>query len=348
MRMRHLVWAALLLAALASLQWTLDWARRHRQSPGLVERYLIGSVRVDEARIILVETPIGQVTLRHTAWGWVVDEQDGFAADVAKMRALLLRMAQTPIGQRVPIAPEQLGDMGLLQKVENQWRFEAGRTASVLTLVHGEKLSHRLIYQVLIGNPRSDGNGTYVRFPESHAVYLVPDRLELDGRAEAWIEHRVFEPDAAAAVREIRVRTGTAPLVTLMRAAAGHPWQMAGAAAPPAPERLQELATALVELRIAAVSARGQAGRGAPAAASVEVRFFDGRSITLGFLPAGAGSTAGRQAVLAARLPAEQGDRALRRQVEAFNRHFATRTVTLSAAQAATLLRGREAYRAAP
>lgn len=343
MRFRMLLWGTVVLASLAAGAVVLDWFDRVREGPDLIGRTLIGRANLAAAGIVLIETPAGQVTMRRTPLGWSVDEQDGFAADTDKIRALLLRMARTPIAQRVPVRPDRLGELGLLQKVENQWRFEAGRTASVLSVIHGLEYRHRLIYQVLIGNPRRDGVGTYVRFPVSNSAYLVDEKLELDGRADSWIERRVFAPDAAAGMQQIRIRRLDAPPLTFVRAAAGQPWRLAGQAPAPDAARVQELAEALAALRIVGVSARRSQAVAMPRdSPRVEVHFFDRHVVTL-LLRSDALET-GRPAVLSARLSGDPADDAVRWEVEAFNWRFGSRVVGLDAAQSSRLLERRERY----
>jgi Domain of unknown function (DUF4340) len=376
MRMGTLVRAALLLAVAAAVALAVQWAGRYGEGRGLVGRSLLGPANVGAARIVLIETPVGQVTIRSRPWGWGVDELDGFPADVGKVRELLLAFANAHISQHVTLSADHMGQLGLLQKVENNWRFDAGKTASVLTLVRGEEHRHRAIFQVLVGNVRPGGGGTYVRFPDLGGAYLVPERLVLEGRAERWMEHAIFEPGAAGRLREVRVQAAGAAPLTLARAAPERPWRLTmpgSAAGAPAAAPVAELVQALANLRLVAISRRNAApaadpGPASEAGARLDVSFFDGSAVTLSFLPPVAdtpaatsaqGTEPGRRALLAARLePDDAGktggassasgsgpsDRA-RWEVPGLNRAFAGRVATLDGAQVRTLLRGAEAYR---
>ena len=351
MKLQRLVWGAAILACAAAFLAVQDWVRLHRGGAGLVGRTLIGPVDLAVAGIVLIETPAGQVTLERTPWGWVVHEQDRFAADLEQMRALLQRLSRATIATRVPVRPERLGELGLLQKVENGWRFERGRTASVLSVIHSLERQHRTIYQVLIGNPHSAGRGTYVRFPSTNTAYLVAEPLALDGRAERWIDRRVFPAGAVESLRQVHVRTPGRPPVRLSRAGPGSPWRLAGLEAPAPAAPVDELLTALTGLRIEAVSTRGAARQAADNATAVEAGFFDGRVVTLMLHPPDGGADRPPRGQLAARLGPEPGardDRALRSAVARFNHRFATRVVTLERGQVAPLLRGRAAYRPRP
>lgn len=344
MKASRLLWAVILISTLAAGAAAYDWYLQNRESPGLVGRPLIGEVDLRHAGIVLIETAGGQVTLRRSPWGWTVDEQHGFAADTGKLRALLLRMAGTQLAQRVNVRPGRLGDLGLLQKVENEWRFEEGRTASVFTVTHGMDNRHRLMVQVLVGN-RRPGLGTYVRFPEDNTPYLVAGALALDGDATHWIQRNVFAPDAAAAMAEIRVQApGRRPLV-FSRADAQAAWRLAGAKAAPQAAQVEALARTLGGLRVAAVGPQADEGAAPPlpaGAATVAVRFFDGRVVTAQLHPDA--TAQGRPAVLQARLDAAAATREVQRKVTKFNATFARRPVELDAAQAARLLQARAAY----
>jgi Domain of unknown function (DUF4340) len=348
MRFGTLLWVALLLVSLAATALTLDWFQRNREGPGLLGHTLIGASRLGQAGVVVIETFAGQVTLRRMPWGWGVDEQDGFSADIGLLRALLLRLATTPTTQRLRVGAKRLGELGLLEKIENDWRFEAGKTASVVSVIHDLEHQHRLIYQVLIGNLRVDGGGTYVRFPESSTAYLVGPDLVLDGRPEHWIDRRVFEPDDADDMRRIRIVPAQGPPLTLLRRAANRPWRLEGAGHAPEAARLRELAGTLADLRIVGISKRGQAEGPPPGAARVQVRFRDGREVTLHLAAAPEPEGAGRPAVLSVRpAPDSAGDAAVWRG-DAFRWRFAGRVVTLDAAQVRRLLAGRRAYLAGP
>jgi Domain of unknown function (DUF4340) len=374
MSLTNLIRVAVVLVCLAAGALVLDWYDRHRDSNEMLGHSLIGSENLAPAGIVLIETPHGQVTMRRTDWGWELDELDGYAVDMAKLRGLLLRFAHTSVAQRVPVRPGQLGELGLLQKVENQWHFEAGRTASVFSVIHGLEFKHRMIYQVLVGNRRGEG-GTYVRFPASNTAYLVAEDLMLDGRPEQWMEHRVFDPDDGAELSEVDIRRAGAAPLAFRRAARDGPWRLAGSRREPRPERVRGLLEALLELRIEQVSPREEDGSeavgaapvstaparpGADGAPAVEARFSDGRVVTLSFRAPAAPDAPGPDAPgpdgdappVAARATARQSDT---RQdtpahwiVVAFNHRFEGRTVGLNAAQSRRLLAGRESYFAPP
>jgi Domain of unknown function (DUF4340) len=343
MRLGRLAWTALLLASLAAGTLVLDWYGRNEEGPDLIGHTLIGTSRLAAAGIVLIETPAGQVTLRRTPWGWSVDEAHGFSADTAAIRALLLRYAGITIAQKMRVRPERLADLGLLQKIENDWRFAPGRTASVLSVIHDLAHRHRLIYQVLIGNPRA-GGGTYVRYPDSRTVYVVDADLVLDGRAQDWIDRRVFAPEDGGALRRIRVQPEGAPALTFTRSAGGRPWHLLGARTAPDAARLRTLTETLEDLRIVDVSARGGGMRPPPGAPWVELRFADGRAVRLTFGPPPLAEGDGRRATLAARLVRRNATDDAAFRAGAFNWRFEERVVALDAAQSRRLLAGRQTY----
>ncbi len=340
MRLKTLALVSLVLAAAAGTAWLLDWHERNRASRGMLGQPLVPGDNLDLAGVVLIESHRGQVTLRRTRRGWVVEEQDGFAADAVKLRRFLLHLTEVRIAQRVAASPDRLADLGLLQKVENEWRFEQGRTARVLSLIHGLEFHHKLIHRVLIGNEHP-GGGTYVRFPVSNTVYLVAGDLGLDTDPRDWIRKAVFAPEFRPRdVRAVALRRDGGPAQRWRRASPQAAWRRLRGAGQGSPAAV---ARGLMGLRLAGVQAAGEVPPDMrhASAARFELELFDGRVYILAIGARVPGEPLRYGRLSAALRPRAIAARALARAVAAFNGRFGGRVVTLPGGRVRALLSAR-------
>ncbi len=324
-----------LVIAVAALMG-YDWFLAHRESPELSGRAVLGERDLSGARLVLIETAAGQVTLRRSDGRWVVSEQADFPADTARLRSLLLTLRTATLMHRSRPTAEGLADLGLLQKIENDWRFEPGRTAGVLSLIHGEEQRHRLIVQVLLGNTRPSG-GTYVRYPGSNTAYLIAPTVRLEGRPQRWIDARLFPMSLTETASTLRVMSAGTAALALRRTARDAPWraeatQAAGRQAP-------HLLRALEALRIHRIAAAASDAVSSAPVATITVRTFTDVRYDLRLHAAHPDAAEARvelQAVVPARASAAAARQA--QQVAQFQRRFSARRVYVARAQAAPLL----------
>lgn len=201
MRLKWLLWGAALLTLGAGVAVFAPFYRETNwfYSQGRVGRMVLEPRHYNMALagVMLIESTEGQITLMRGPHGWTIAEQHDYPADEHKLADLLVRYMNTRLAHRVPVRFENLDQLSLLQKVENDWDFEKGRTAIVFTIAHGLNNAHKMMYQVLIGKhrpPQGPGPGpasqvgTYVRYPGSNKVYLVAGDLWPALQARAWLE----------------------------------------------------------------------------------------------------------------------------------------------------------------
>lgn len=255
MRMKWLLWAAVLLMLAAGVA---VFAPFYREMNWFYSQGKVGSMVLEPrhynmalAGLMLIESPQGQITLERGLHGWTIAELHGYPADEGRLAELLVRYMNTRLAHRVPVRFENLDRMSLLQKVENDWEFEPGRTAIVFTVAHGLNNSHKMMYQVLIGKhrpPRRPGpqaeQGTYVRYPGSNKVYLVAGDMWPELQAHRWLEPDLLPARLGETLSRVMLVHPEAPARVWARSRGQGGWQ-----GPPAGFPLERLPALFTRLR---------------------------------------------------------------------------------------------------
>ena len=350
MKMGRLILVSGTLAALAGGAALIAWRATLPPSRGIVGKPLLNVRSLNDVGLVLIENHTGQVLLRWGEQGWTVDQEQGFPADVRKLRALLLKMMRTRISETVAVRPERLADFSLLRKVENDWKYEPDKTALVISIVHGLERRHRLIYRLLVGKERqariqagrpvAGHGGTYVRFPDTSRMYLIGDRLAPSPSPQDWIVRDVFPEAERDALRSIRIGGNGRRAFTLFRPEPGAPWRLEGAPlAPDGAERARRLANGIFGLRISRVIRRrkGSPLLAPPGPGRIEVTLADRREYVLD-LGAPNRPEGHRTLTLNTRMRGALAEGAARERMEAFNQRFAPWVVAVAEKDAAALL----------
>lgn len=176
------------------------WAGRSRQPqetlaqsdvvvPGLAE----GVNQVD--RIVLTgaeSKPIA--TLERKESGWVVAERNGYAADVAKVREFLLKLADATLLEAKTVLPESYAKLGVQDVAAKD---AAGVEVSIFGLKEPVKL--------IVGNFNGrGGEGTFVRRAGEAQSWLAKGNLVVDKVTANWLRRDLVDlPSSRIAAVEI-------------------------------------------------------------------------------------------------------------------------------------------------
>lgn len=190
------------IAAVAALGLAL-WVGNSRQPkqelpqdaalvPGLA-----GSVNDVKKLVITGAGKLVLVTLERRDAGWVVVERDGYAADVAKVRELLLKLADSTLVEAKTANPELHAKLG----VEDV----AGKDAKSL-LLEVEGLAKPVAIVVGNYNGRA-GESTFVRRDGDKQAWLAKGNLTLDPSAANWLRKDLFDVPSSR-IREVRIEHG--------------------------------------------------------------------------------------------------------------------------------------------
>lgn len=133
-------------------------------------------------------------TLQRTPDGWTVKERNHFPADVSKIRATLLNLAEAKIIEQKTANSDLYVKLGLED-------ISAADAQGVKALIHiqGESLPDELI----IGNPGPQINKSrYVRLANSETSWLIDRKIDLNHTPEYWLRKDILniEPKEIDAV----------------------------------------------------------------------------------------------------------------------------------------------------
>jgi hypothetical protein len=198
------------IVAIALLAVALWYAGNRRPAPdgGLQSALAPGLAdRLNEVERVRISTAGNAVvaTLEQDESGWVLVERDRYPADTAKLRELLLRIAQARRVEAKTANPElhdRLGveDIGQADAYGVQVTLEGG----------GEPLA------LVIGHNRTRGSGTYVRKVAQPQSWLVDRNIAVERSTANWLQRDLLDIDTARIVR-VEVTRPPGPPVVIVR-----------------------------------------------------------------------------------------------------------------------------------
>ena len=208
----------------------------------------------DAVAKVILTTNAGSVTLlREVADRWVTLERFGHAVDAAKVRELIVTLADMRLIEAKTSQPERY------PRLELEDPGSEGANSRLLRL---ETADGSLLAEMIIGKqrPRATGtqaSGTYLRRPGEDQSWLASGGLGLDQNVVDWLDDQIVDLDGAR-LRRIEVRPVDGEAYAIERAAPGGPLALAGlAAGETATEAsLDRLANALSSLRLEDVRPR--------------------------------------------------------------------------------------------
>ncbi|SDD42041.1 DUF4340 domain-containing protein [Aquimonas voraii] len=139
---------------------------------------------LNEVKQVVVQAAGGEtITLKRGEAGWGVEEKQGYAADVGKLRELLLNLAQA---QRIEpkTAVESSYPVLGVQDVD------AEGASNVLLRVAGAGSEE---WAVILGQNNSRGAGTFVRLKDEAQSWLVDRNLAAEKTASGWLQRDLMD-----------------------------------------------------------------------------------------------------------------------------------------------------------
>jgi hypothetical protein len=210
MNARRLIIAALFAAALLGTALWYSSARRPAQQagthellvPGLSDRLnLLERVQISGAGNARL------ATLERGEEGWRLVERGGYPIDTAKLRELLLGLAEARRLEAKTSQPERHDRLG----VEDIAREDAG---GVLLELEGGGPTVRLV----VGQNVTRGSGTYVREAEQAQSWLVDRNLAVEKNPANWLQRDLLDIDTAR-IAEVEVTPASGPAIRIDRSA---------------------------------------------------------------------------------------------------------------------------------
>jgi len=137
------------------------------------------------------------VTLERREGGWVVAERDGYAADVAKVRGLLLKLGESTLLEAKTANPELHAKLGVEDVAGNDAKG---------ALLEIEGLPKPVA--IVVGNYSGRaGESTFVRREGEQQAWLAKGNLSLDPSAANWLRKDLFDVPSSR-IHEVRIEHG--------------------------------------------------------------------------------------------------------------------------------------------
>jgi Domain of unknown function (DUF4340) len=196
---KHFVYLAV-AAALSVLFAVVSYASNNRWSTSRVDGVkLLPSLVTEAPQIGAIEVRQGEttVTLEKTAAGWGVKERGGYPVETAKVRALLVGLAETELVEGKTRRPDRYAALELEDPADK------GAKSRLVRLI-GAKGSP--VAEVVLGKKRYDALGvgksvTYVRKPGDPQTWLTNAELEAPTAVKDWIATSVLSLDSSKIAR---------------------------------------------------------------------------------------------------------------------------------------------------
>lgn len=142
--------------------------------------------RINDVEQLAIDRPDAeQLVITKGSEGWVVENRNGYPADVAKVREILLALADADILEEKTSNPDRYGAIGVADP-------EAGEGAGFRMTASGETFE----YAIIIGN-ENPGSGRYVR-PAGEATSLLIDTNPAPpDDASGWLMRELVDVETA-------------------------------------------------------------------------------------------------------------------------------------------------------
>ncbi len=195
---------ALLAAAIVVLALALSVAGRRHGTVAVAGNPVLPQLASQLGEVTRVTLRHGAttpgVTLQREAAGWTLAQRAGAAADSAKLRRLLLSLAELRIAEDKTADPAHYAALG----VDDPGAAGAAGTEVTITTAGGSR-------SLIIGKPAAGGN--FVRDPAQAQSLLAIPAIAPDDEPRDWLDAHLLDlrPEA---LREVSIRPPRGPAVT--------------------------------------------------------------------------------------------------------------------------------------
>jgi hypothetical protein len=219
-----LVLLLVFLGGAALLLQRQETSQRPANAGALGQRLLKDLKAADVAAIRIVE-PKATLTLQRKDDGWVIVEREGFPADMAKVRELVVSALELKVGQSEPIGEKDRARLNL-DSSGTQVDFAGVDGKALAKMIVGKKYFKREPDNA----DKAPADGRFVMRPEDPGiVYTVSDPLpQASARTADWIDRGGFKVEK---VKTLEVRYPGGDGWRIERTGDNADWKLAGAKA---------------------------------------------------------------------------------------------------------------------
>jgi len=153
------------------------------------------------------------VSITRDGDGWRVKEKDGYSADVGKLRAVLLALADARKLEQKTANPELFAQLGVAGPDAESGAESDGGSGTLIEISGGD-----LKYAVIIGNVAQSKN-RYVRMADNNKGWLIDKNPDLPPNAAGWLAADLLDIDAAR-IRSVSIRHEDGETLRLEKASA--------------------------------------------------------------------------------------------------------------------------------
>lgn len=233
----------------------------------------------DAVAKITVTTPDGTITLvRETGDRWAALERYGYPVDSARVRALVIALADMRLIERKTAQPEHYDRL----EVEDPGSEDAHSQLVRLEAADGTVLAEAIIGKQRTRLTGTEPSGTYLRRPGEAVSWLASGGVEIADAVTGWLDDQIVDLNTRS-IAQIAIEPAGGPGYALERAAPDDDWRMADLAADESlgddPD-FARLSGALSGVRLEDVKPRDQLTWPGESS-SARVRTFDGLEMTV-------------------------------------------------------------------
>ncbi|HUO83400.1 MAG TPA: DUF4340 domain-containing protein [Gammaproteobacteria bacterium] len=195
MTSRHLTWLA--VAAAVAIAAAI-WAARERapDTGGSSGQPLVPGLEAAVNDVDRIDIGTGgdpQVTLERDEDGWTVAQKSSYAADIGKLREMLLALADATVLERKTSDPEHYGQLGVGDQLDED---ASGAWLEIAGL--GEPV------RLVIGDNARGGSSTYARRGGEESALLVSGNLDIEKQPIEWLRRDILDV-AADSVQAVTI-----------------------------------------------------------------------------------------------------------------------------------------------
>jgi|TARA_B110000879_G_scaffold131756_1_gene172854 hypothetical protein len=214
MSLKTLLTLLLLSIAGATTYWSLD-NKDDVNAAAEVGALLVPGLMAELNQVdrIQLQTAAEQtmVTLVRSEQGWGVLEKDHYPADLSKIRATMLALAEAYIVEEKTSNPELYARLGVQA-------ISAAEASGVQITVSTPEQSHALI----VGKPGPQMNRSrYVRLQSDATTWLIDRKIDVQYDNAYWLRKDLFSVEASE-LTAVSVKVPNEPAMRLLRKAAEH------------------------------------------------------------------------------------------------------------------------------
>lgn len=162
--------------------------------------------RLNDITSVTITNEDGPLTIERADAGWRVREKHGYPADTAKLRQLLIAIAEA---RKVE---QKTANAALYDKLGVQAVDDGGD--GVLVAAKGADFG----FSVILGNT-AQGDYRYARIPDEAESWLIDRSPELPDTASGWLESEVLDVKMAE-VRSVEIRHADGETIRLLKESA--------------------------------------------------------------------------------------------------------------------------------